>query len=61
MISEALWKYQRYGINDDTDQNNDHNFRVNIEKTTRRRSFEYKTKIIGSTSENECRLKAEEH
>ena len=35
--------------------------KVNIGKTTRRKSFEYKTKIIGSTPENECRLKAEEH
>ena len=61
MISEALWNYQRYDINNDTDQNNDYNFRVNIGKTTRRKSFEYKTKIIGSTPENECRLKAEEH
>ena len=61
MISEALRNYQKYDINNDTDQNNDYNFRVNIGKTTRRKSFEYKTKILGSTPENERRLKAEEH
>ena len=41
-------------INDADDAN-----RINSNKTTRRKSFEYLTKIIGSTQDNDSRLNGE--
>ena len=45
-------------MNDDVNVNND-DYRVNNNKTTANKSFQYKTKIIGSTSGNNSRLDAE--
>ena len=36
-------------MNDDANQNNTANYRINNDKTTTSKSFEYKTKITGST------------
>ena len=49
MISGNLWNYYRDEVNDAANENNDAgNYRINNKKTTNK-SFEYKTKIIGST------------
>ena len=47
MISGSLWNYYRNEINDDTNENV--NNTVNNKKTIPSKSFEYKTKLIGST------------
>ena len=54
-----LWNYYRHENNDDANENNDDDYRVNNNKTTTNKSFQYKTKIIGSTPENNSRLDAE--
>ena len=60
MTSGNLWNYYRDEINYSANQNNDaNNDRTNNNKTTTRKSFDYKTKIIGSTSDNDNRLNAE--
>ena len=49
-------------MNDTADENEKNgaiDFRINNDKTTRSKSFEYKTKLIGSTSYNTSRLNAE--
>ena len=44
------WNYYRDKINDSANENNDtNNYRVNNNKTITSKSFEYKTKIIGRT------------
>ena len=59
MTSGSLWNYFRDGVNDFTDKNNDtNNFRINDNKTTASKSFEYKTKLIGNTSNDDSRLDA---
>ena len=50
MASGSLWSYYRDEVNDDANEKNDvGNYRINNSKTTTSRSFEYKTKITGST------------
>ena len=46
-------------MNDDADEKNDDDYRVNNEKTVISKSFEYKTKIIGSTLVNTNALDTE--
>ena len=47
-------------MNDSANENNDaNNFRLSNSKTTTTKSFEYKTKLIGSTPNNNSRLDAE--
>ena len=59
MTSGSLWNYYRDKINDSAYENNDANhYRVN-NKTTTSKSFEYKTKIIGSTVNGNNMLNAE--
>ena len=59
MILRKLWNYYRDEVNDSDDENNDaNNFRINNNKTTTSKSFEYKTKLIGSTPDNGGRLDA---
>ena len=48
MTSKNLWSYYGDEIDDDLNENNDDNYMVNNETTTSK-SFEYKTKILGST------------
>ena len=46
-------------VNDDVNKNNDNDYRINNEKTTTSKTFEYKTKIIGSTPNNNSSLDEE--
>ena len=48
MTSESLWNYHRDEMNDDAHEIVA-NYRINNNKTTTSRSFEYKTKITGGT------------
>ena len=51
MASGSLWNFYRDEINDSANENNDaNNYRIYNNKTVTRKSFEYKTKIIGRTS-----------
>ena len=59
MTSESLWNYYRGEINDDANENNLDNNRINNNKTITSKSFEYKTKLIGSTPNNNNILDAE--
>ena len=43
-------------MNDDANENNDDDYRVNNGKTRTSESFEYKTKVIGSTPDNNSKL-----
>ena len=60
LTSVSLWNYYRDEVNDDANENNyAGNYRINYNKTTTSKSFEYKTKIIGSTRADNSRLNAE--
>ena len=60
MTSGSLWNYYRDEVNDSANENNDgNNFRISNNKTTTSKSFEYKTKLIGCTPNNDSRLDAE--
>ena len=54
---ESLWNYYRDEINDD-EKEIDNNNTLNNNKAITSKSFEYKRKTIGSTSDNENRLNA---
>ena len=60
MTSGSLWNNHRDEVNDFANENDDaNNFRINKNKATPSNSFEYKTKLIGSTTNNDYRLDAE--
>ena len=59
MTSGSFWNYYRDEVNDSTDENDDNNNMINNNKIITSKSFEYKTKIIGSTSNNNDILDAE--
>ena len=59
MTSGGLWNYYRDKINDDANKNNSANKRRNSNKTITSKSFEYKTKLIGSTPDDNNILDAE--
>ena len=60
MTSGNLCNYYGDAVNDSGDENNDaNNFRINNNKTTTSKPFEYKTKLIGSTLNNDSRLDIE--
>ena len=48
MTSEGLQNYYRDIIDDDVNESNITNNRINNTKTITSKSFEYKTKLIGS-------------
>ena len=52
MTSGSLWNYYRDEINDDSNENNAVNNSINNNKTITSKYFEYKTKLIGSTPNN---------
>ena len=53
MTSVSFWKYYRDEVNDSANENNDaDNFRINNNKTTTSKSFQYKKKSIGNTPNN---------
>ena len=49
MTSGRLWNYYRDEINDDDNENNNNNYKINNDKAIKNKSLEYKTKILGST------------
>ena len=59
MTSESFWNYYRDKVNDDANENNPTNNRINSNKTIGSKSFEYGTKLIGSTSNKDNILDAE--
>ena len=60
MTLGSFWNYYRDEVNDDANENNDAgNHEINNKKTTTSKSFEYKTKIIGSTPNNNSKTDAE--
>ena len=55
-----MWNYYRDEVNSDANENNDAgNYRINNNKSARSKSFEYKTKIIGSASNYNATLDTE--
>ena len=52
MTSESLWNFYRDEVNDKANENNDDNYRIYKNITIASKSFEYKTKLIGSTPNN---------
>ena len=52
MTSASLWNYYRDEVNDDENENDNANNRINNNKAIKSKSFEYKTKIIGSMPNN---------
>ena len=52
ITSRRLWNYYRDEVNDDENKNYNANNRINNNKTIASKSFEYKTKLIGSTPDN---------
>ena len=52
MTSGSLWNYYRDEINNDENKTNRFKNRLNNKKTRRSKSFEYKTKLIGSTQKD---------
>ena len=60
MTSGSLWNYHTDEVNDYPNEKNvTNNYRINNNKTTKGKSFEYKTKIIGKTPANTSRLNIE--
>ena len=59
MTSGSLWNYYRDEINDDANENNAARNKINNNKTITSKSFEYKTKLLGRTSNNNNILDAE--
>ena len=55
----TLWNYYRDEINDGLNENNASNNRTNNNKTITSKYFEYKTRLIGSTANNNNTLNAE--
>ena len=57
MTSGSLLNYYRGEVNDSANENNGaNNYRISNNKTTISKSFEYKTKLIGSTPNNNIPL-----
>ena len=55
-----MWNYYSDGVNDSANENIDAmEITMNNNKTKRGQSFDYKTKLIGSTPNNKSRLNAE--
>ena len=52
MTSVSFWNYYRDEINDDTNENDSACIKINNNKTITSKSFENKTKLIGSTLDN---------
>ena len=59
MASGCLWNYYRGEVDDDANENDAANNRINKNKTTTSKSFEYKTKLIGNMPNNNNILDAE--
>ena len=59
MTSGILWNYYRNEINENTNESNAANNKINNNKIITSISFEYETKLTGSTSNNNNILDAE--
>ena len=59
LTSGNLWNYHKDEINDSTTENNDDDNKINNNKTITSKIFEYKTKRIGRTPDDNNTLKAE--
>ena len=59
MTSGSLWSYYRDKVNDNAHENNADNYRISNSKTITSKSFEYKTKLIGSTPNDNNTLNAD--
>ena len=59
MTSGSLWNYCRDELSDNANENNPASYKINNNKTTASRSFEYTTKTIASTPTNNNRLDEE--
>ena len=59
VTSGSLWNYYRDEVNDAGNENNTDNYRINYNKTVTSKSFKYKTKILGSTSDDDNTLDTE--
>ena len=60
ITSRSLWNYYRDELNDIANENNPAgDYRLNTNKKTASKSFEYKTKVTGKASDIEYRLDAE--
>ena len=60
MTSRSLRNYYEDEVNDDANENDSAgNYRINNNKTTTSKSFDYKAKIIGSTPADSSRLDTE--
>ena len=59
MTSRSFWNYYRDEVNDSANEIDDNDNEINNDKTMKSKSFECKTKIIGSTPNNNSRLNAE--
>ena len=58
MTSGSLWNYYRDEVNYSTNEIDDNDYKINNNKTRTSKSLKYKTKIIGSTLNNNGRLNA---
>ena len=52
MTSGSLWNYYRDEVNDDVNENDDNGHKINNNIIITCKSSEYKTKLIGSTPNN---------
>ena len=60
MTLGSLWNHYRDEINDSANENNDvNNFRVNNKKAVESKSFKYKNKVIGGTTNHDYIIEAE--
>ena len=59
MTSGSLWNYYRDDVNDDANENNVARNKISNNKSITSKSLLYKTKMIGSTSNNHNILDAE--
>ena len=59
MTSGSLWNYYRDKVNDSANETDNNDNMINNNKTTQSKPFKCKTKIIGSTSNNNSRLNTE--
>ena len=59
LTSRSLWNYYRDEINDSAIEKNNDGNRINNDKTITSKSFDYKTKSIGSTPNDNDILDAE--
>ena len=50
VTSGSMWNYYRDEVNHDATESDNTNNRINSDKTITSKSFEYKTKLIGSTA-----------